>query len=109
LTTMVRTLRIHFRMKKNEKVLADEIKRLCEESIEHNQKELDAILDNYQGSEREKIFLKGLSDILNIDKSVKEKIESYTFYDDEKDGKLLNIIQDLLEEKIILVLKLTNL
>jgi hypothetical protein len=96
-------------MKKNEKVLAEEIKGLCDESIEHNQKELDAILDNYRGSEREKIFLKGLSDILIIDRAVKEKIESYTFYDDEKDGNLLNSIQDLLEEKIILVMKLTNL
>ena len=96
-------------MKKNEKVLAEEIKGLCDESIEHNQKELDAILDNYQGSEREKIFLKGLSDILNIDKAVKEKIESYTFHDNEEDEKLLNVIQDLLEEKIMLVLKLTNL
>lgn len=95
-------------MKKSEEVLADEIKQMCDQSIAHNSKQQDLILDNYSGKEIEKKYLRELAEISQIDKLVKEKINSYTFEDNELDGSILLEVEQLLAKKVYLVLKLSN-
>ena len=95
-------------MKKNEKVLADEILRMCDESIAHNSKQQDIILDNYSGKEIEKRYLRDLSEISKIDELVKEKIENYTFEDVGVDESILMEVERLLADKVWLVLKLSS-
>lgn len=96
-------------MKKSEEVLAEEIKAMCDQSIEHNTKQQDLILDNYSGKEIEKKYLRELAEISQIDKLVKEKINSYTFEDNELDGSILLEVEQLLAKKVHLVLKLSNI
>jgi len=95
-------------MKKSEEVLAEEIKQMCDQSIAHNSKQQDLILDNYSGKEIEKKYLRELAEISQIDKLVKEKINSYTFEDNELDGSILLEVEQLLAKKVHLVLKLSN-
>ena len=96
-------------MKKSEEVLAEEIKQMCDQSIAHNSKQQDLILDNYSGKEIEKKYLRELAEISQIDKLVKEKINSYTFQDNELDGSILLEVEQLLAKKVHLVLKLSNI
>jgi beta-N-acetylglucosaminidase len=97
-------------MKKDEKILSQEMIDFCERSIEESKKLCDEILDNYKGNLEQKEVLKELSKMMEIDNTIKQKINNLSFSDIDNDNNILDEVDEMLKEKfsILNFLKITD-
>jgi O-phosphoseryl-tRNA(Cys) synthetase len=86
-------------MKKDEKILSQEMIDYCERAIEESKKLCDEILDSYKGNLEQKEFLKELSKMMEIDNMIKEKINNLSFSDIKNDNNILDEIDEMLKRK----------
>lgn len=97
-------------MKKDEKIISQEMIEYCEKAIEEYKKLCDEILDNYKGNLEQKEVLKELSKMVEIDNTIKQKINDLSFSDIDNDNNILDEVDEMLKEKfsILNFLKLTD-
>jgi hypothetical protein len=86
-------------MKKDEKILSQEMVGYCESAIEESKKLCDDILDNYNGKSEQKEILKEISRMIEIDNSIKQKISQLSFSDITNDNSILDEVDVLLKQK----------
>ena len=97
-------------MKKDEKIISQEMIEYCEKAIEESKKLCDVILDNYKGNLEQKEVLKELSKMVEIDNTIKQKINNLSFSDIDNDNNILDEVDEMLKEKfsILNFLKITD-
>lgn len=97
-------------MKKDEKILSQEMIDFCEKAIIESKKICDEILDTYKGKIEEKILLYQISKMIEIDNIIKSKINTLSFYDTENDINILDEVDEMLKQKftILKILKATD-
>jgi hypothetical protein len=97
-------------MKKDEKILSQEMIDFCEKAITESKKICDEILDTYKGKTEEKILLNQISKMIEIDNTIKQKINTLSFHDTENDITILDEVEEMLKRKftILKLLKVTD-
>jgi hypothetical protein len=86
-------------MKKDEKIISQELIDYCERAVEESKKLCNLVLDNYKGKSEQKEFLKELSRMIEIDNEIKQKINDLSFSDISNDNSILDEVDEMLKEK----------